>query len=570
MEGSYLYNAPMRNRAFLVILLLHLGFSALAHAADEVDAVKKAIERGTLNQPGTKPFHLKAVLTPSLEGDKDSGRTGEVEIWWKSPTEWKREVRCADFHQVAIFNGSQEWQKNEGEYFPEWLRNIAVELVEPVPHVDEVLEHVNGAQHVGFSGVMHLSWMFMASNGDVQKGIGAGIDISAQSGLLNYASGLGWGAAFSEYKNFHGRMVAMKVEAGTPQVTARVELEDLGVISADTFGASTGDSDRILIKTAIVNELQLRKNLINGDPTDWPPVKDGPLEGLLTMEIVVDRSGNVRDVGSVLSDNPAVSETASKAIWGRHFRPYLLNGQPVQVVSTFTLPFKTARPPGVETFESALTYFERGRNSFPAYSDKSQPYTLRAIFKARLKSGNVEEGLYVDTFKSSAEWRREATAGKSRYVRSQRGQKRYELAEGPDAPLLRMVLEFAEPMFPPLNAFFEADWRIKRDSVASVNCIRLAAGYESPSGDPDPEQFRGFWFDPDGNLIKTYLRGVETRRSNFSPFAGFQFAKEIQVLQNKALVMLIRVNEVASAVDLPDSSFEIKGHAAGTAFTEFR
>jgi len=88
--------------------------------------------------------------------------------------------------------------------------------------VDEVLEHVNGAQHVGFSGIMHLSWMFMASNGDVQKGIGAGVDISARSGLLNYASGLGWGAAFSDYKNFHGRMVAMKVEAGSPQVTAIV------------------------------------------------------------------------------------------------------------------------------------------------------------------------------------------------------------------------------------------------------------------------------------------------------------------------------------------------------------
>ena|SRR5215469_779538 len=122
----------------------------------------------------------------------------------------------------------------------------------------------------------------------------------------------------------------------------------------------------------------------------------------------------------------------------------------------------------------------------------------------------------------------------------------------------------------PLSAFFEADWRIKRDSVASINRIRLAAGYESPSGDPDPEQFRGFWFDQAGNLVKTYLRGVETRRSNFSPFAGFRFAQEIQVFQNKALVMLIKVNEVTSPGDLPDGLFEIKGHAEGTAFTEFR
>jgi len=78
-----------------------------------------------------------------------------------------------------------------------------------------------------------------------------------------------------------------------------------------------------------------------------------------------------------------------------------------------------------------------------------------------------------------------------------------------------------------MNAFYEADWRIKREIVASVNCIRVAAGYESPSGDLDPEQFRGFWFDQNNNLIKTYLRGTETRRAKFAPFSGFQFAQEI-------------------------------------------
>src|SRR5215470_9820440 len=76
-----LYNAPMPNRTFLAILWLHLGLPGLSHAVDEVDAVKKAIERSTLNQPGTKPFHLKAVLAPSFERDRNSGRTGKVEIW---------------------------------------------------------------------------------------------------------------------------------------------------------------------------------------------------------------------------------------------------------------------------------------------------------------------------------------------------------------------------------------------------------------------------------------------------------------------------------------------------------
>jgi hypothetical protein len=62
--------------------------------------VKKAVEKSTLDQPGTRPFHLKAAYAPSFERNKHSYREGEVEIWWESPTRWHREVRSPDFHQI--------------------------------------------------------------------------------------------------------------------------------------------------------------------------------------------------------------------------------------------------------------------------------------------------------------------------------------------------------------------------------------------------------------------------------------------------------------------------------------
>lgn len=54
---------------------------ALGHAENLAKEVKKAVERSTLDQPGTKAFHLRATVAPSFERDKESGRTGEVEIW---------------------------------------------------------------------------------------------------------------------------------------------------------------------------------------------------------------------------------------------------------------------------------------------------------------------------------------------------------------------------------------------------------------------------------------------------------------------------------------------------------
>jgi hypothetical protein len=179
-----------------LFLLTPLLFSAVAlHAEDTVHLVKKAAERSTLNQEGTKPFHLKATLAPSFERDQQAGLTGVVEIWWASPTRWRREVHTPRFSQIAIVNGDREWQKNDGEYFPEWLREVAVALVEPVPNLNQILERVKGCEVRTLMGQVNCSWMETSSDGRVQSSMGAGIAINSQTGLLNYGSGLGWGGS---------------------------------------------------------------------------------------------------------------------------------------------------------------------------------------------------------------------------------------------------------------------------------------------------------------------------------------------------------------------------------------
>jgi hypothetical protein len=123
----------IQNVVSLMVMSAALALPALGGTDDPEKVVRKAVERCRLNQPGRKPFHLKAVLAPSLARDQGSNRTGEFEIWWVSPEQWKRDVRSPEFHQIAIVNGSQEWQKNEGEYFPEWLREASVALSNQFP-----------------------------------------------------------------------------------------------------------------------------------------------------------------------------------------------------------------------------------------------------------------------------------------------------------------------------------------------------------------------------------------------------------------------------------------------------
>jgi Gram-negative bacterial TonB protein C-terminal len=549
----------MLSRIGVVVLGVFLCLSVAGRAEDRVEQVRKVVERSTLDQPGTKPFHLKAVLRPSLARDMDSGRTGEVEIWWEAPTRWRREVSTPAFHQVEIVDGGRDWQKNEGNYFPEWLREISIALVKPVPDPSRLLEHVKTAEVKTFRGTTHFSWVEMGSDGGVSKGIGSGIDL--QDDRSFFSSGLGWSADCSELSDFHGREIARKVTSGGigAEVTARVTmLEDLQDTPAGFFDPAAGGGDAVL-QTSVVDELVIRKTLVPQAVSAWPVLEQGPLEGVLMAEVVIDREGTVREIGSILSDNPGLNDAARERIGKMRFSPYLVNGVPVQVVTTVTMPFKTTRPAGMEHFESARTYFEHVRAAGFLAAGNSTPYVLRAEFETRGSSGDTESGRYEDTWLSDSQWRREAWFGKSHYVRTRNGDKRYELAEGSQASLLRLVFEVMEPV-PALDTFIESDWRIKHDSIDGFNTIRVATGYESPDGKPDSVHFRGYWFYDTGQLVKTYVSAVETRRTEFTNFDGKTVARRVDVLSNGKLAMRVRVTELISAGAVDTKQFVIPKH----------
>lgn len=523
------------------------------------------MERSTLDQSGTKPFHLRATLAPSFERDKESGRTGEVEIWWASPTQWKREVRSAEFHQIEIVDGAHDWQKNEGDYFPQWLRQTAVELIRPVPPLDQVLEQAKGAEMQRIGQMTNLNWTTPSGIKEVPNILRSFVALQNSTGMLLYAGGLGWGGEFKDYADFRGRMVARTVNVGSPQVTARITtLEDLGGVPAGFFDATGKDADSQLLQTVVMDENSLRTNLLPTEPVSWPPLQDGPLEGNVTSQIVVDREGKVRQIGTLVSENSGVNESGMQAIAAMRFKPFLVEGVPVQVMSQLTIPFKTVRPVGTETFDSARTYFERGRHvGFLAFGNGTA-YVLRAEFEAKARDGTIAKGEYADTWLSDKQWRREVSFGKSRYVRSRNGDKAYQFADGEDTGLLRLVMKIMEPI---PDTFVESDWRIKRDTVNGVRTVRVLAGYESPEGKLDPEQARGYWFDDTGLLVKTYFKGVETQRLEFENFAELKTAHRIDVLKDGKLALKIRVTEVSPAGTTPAKAFVVKGHEWTRAFT---
>ena len=562
--------APARWVARAIATPFYLSILCIVpvRAEDLSRQVKGAVEKCTLDQPGTRPFHLKASFAPTLDRDKDANRVGDMEVWWLSPTKWRRELRSAEFHQISIQNEDRRWEKNDGDYFPDWLRQLLEAVIRPVPFSMDVLaRRVKGGEVRHIGGLQTVIKWDPASDFEDEQANGKGdISFLDKTGLLLYANGPGFGGLYQDFRDFHGRMIAYTVASGYVEVTARVSvLEELGPAPDGLFDVNASGGDTHPIDTVVLSEEDLRKNLLPSKPLTWPALTDGPLEGVVWTEVVLDRTGKIREMIPPIADNPGVKDAAEAAFKSMQFLPTLRNGIPVQATGRISARFKTVRPAGIETFDTARNYFERGRKASFLAAGGSSPYKLRAEFFVGSANG-AQSGRYEDTWVNSTEWKREAWFGSSHLAKSQSGEKHYMLAEGPESGMLRMVMQIVEPI-PAEDTMTESDWRIRRDTVDGLKTIRVFRGPEGPNGELEPNKSQGFWFDEAAHLVKCYTAGFEIRPSISAAYENVQVARQIDVLKDGKLGMRISVKDILPADTASAKEFKLKGHEWQRAFT---
>ncbi len=562
--------APHKGALQMIVVALSLNALCIVHlpAEDLSGQVKKAVEKSTLDQPGTRPFHLKATFAPSRERDKGTNRVGEIEIWWQSPTKWRREVSSPEFRQIAVQNGDRHWEKNDGDYFPFWLQELEQAIIRPIPlPVDVLAKRVKTGEVKHLMGLQtNIDWN-VTTNFDNEQANGKGdIALIDKTGLLSFTDGPGFDGNYHDFKDFHGRMIAYTVASGYVEVTAKVSvLEDLGAVPDSFFDTNLPSGDAHPIDTLVLSEEDLRKNLILGTNFNWPTLANGPLEGVVWTEVVLDRTGRIKEMIPPIADNPGVQDAAEAGFKSMQFQPILRNGVPVQATGRISVRFKAVRPAGTETFDSARNYFNLGRKASFLAAGATAPYKLLAEFQVGA-AGGVQTGRYEDTWISATEWKREAWLASSHLIKSQSGDKHYVLAEGPQAQMLRLVMQLLEPI-PAEDTMTESDWRIRRDAAVGVKTIRVFRGPEGPNGELEPGKSQGFWFDEAGHLVQCYTAGLEVRPSSQEDYDNVQVARQIDVLKDGKIGMRITVKDIGSADPSVAKEFILKGHEWQRAFT---
>jgi hypothetical protein len=114
----------------------------------------------------------------------------------------------------------------------------------------------------------------------------------------------------------------------------------------------------------------------------------------MTIDLTLDRAGNVREMGTVVSRNILMKDPAVEAVKHWKFRPYLQNGAPVQVHTNITLRYNSrVELLGASSGKSYPVYpflqrINKARQLSDPRMDGAKPFHLHGI----LKAGQSTEG----------------------------------------------------------------------------------------------------------------------------------------------------------------------------------
>jgi hypothetical protein len=334
-----------------------------------VDLTAQAVRSSRLNQAGSPPFHLKAVIR---EPDaRDSRYTAEIEEDWVAPDKWRRTIKTPDFTQALIVNGDKESETVTGDYYPFWLRYTVTAIFDLVPQ-----DFTPRDLRVNTAGLDRMSGRMMRDNMQLTGDPGAPHFTSgtcehwddhvglapAQNSvftticfvdlkLLSALSTPFFNARFEEYANFKqmqvARLIKVYLEPGKIIEAKITELSELRHPDETWFSINDPQPQKDQRYSMRVREADARAWLLDSPEISWNPVSAGKTSGVLSILVYTDKDGKVRETRPLNSDNPDLEEQARKVVAHWHFKPQERNGLQVQMETLLTFPFETRIADGI-------------------------------------------------------------------------------------------------------------------------------------------------------------------------------------------------------------------------------
>jgi len=89
-----------------------------------------------------------------------------------------------------------------------------------------------------------------------------------------------------------------------------------------------------------LSQTQVEANLISRPPLSYPELAGTVrIQGTVLIQAIINKEGIIGFL-QVISGHPLLVDAALENVRGWQFKPFLLNGEPTEVLTTISLPFR--------------------------------------------------------------------------------------------------------------------------------------------------------------------------------------------------------------------------------------
>jgi len=305
------------------------------------------------NSPELKPWHLKATYQLYDEKGKPSEQ-GTFEYWWASPKVYRRTWSRPGASQTVWYtaDGNHAHLK-AGErlgFFEEKLNSL---LLSPLPNS---IDH--DSSRIRFD-LVSVPWgkvklpcimvvpLTLNKDKDIAIGTYPSYCFDPQMPVLRFTyDHHSVTTGFNNIVKVQDKYLAHEIHI----FYGKRELLSAKVDSVTTLSPSdpaltpSPDATVVKIDTVDISSAVMTGMRIKAPPPRYPEVaKSQHITGTVLLQGTIGKDGKIGDLRVILSPSPLLSDSALQAVSQWEYKPYQLNGVPVEVVTTVDVTYLLGR-----------------------------------------------------------------------------------------------------------------------------------------------------------------------------------------------------------------------------------
>jgi TonB family protein len=322
-----------------------IGSAAPAEDAAAIAARLHRVDAATaLDAAALAPWHMK-MSVQLFDAKGQPGEQGTIEEWWGGPQRDRVVYAMPSYKAAELQNGAGFFRTKGAEQPPWMLELLRAQVVHPMPPERDVEGTKAETRKEKFGkAAFECIMLDRPIKAVAYFPIGLFPTYCMDAGKDSLRASYDYGSQLilrNGLDEFQGRAVAKDItlsRGGTSAATARVFKLEANAVGDAAF-AQSEDLERIQQPLRVGAATMAGTLLSHVNPSYPATAKERNAVGTVTLQAVIGRDGRVEFIRMVAAPDVDLGNAALAAVKQWIYKPYLVNGEAVEVETTMIVSF---------------------------------------------------------------------------------------------------------------------------------------------------------------------------------------------------------------------------------------